>query len=791
MAFSNINIDYGNFCFGPIAGRIYTLDYLSDTLVTKTYPGGTLVSTTPLNFPIQNEALSIQYDGYYFWTLSRLGSDGSLGLVINKWLLDGGLLKKQTGLGNEINLINTGAIRYSAEAFCVHRFETTLTAFASIGNTQIQLNNVDFLSIGDSVYLGPSTASSGERIERRVTAISGNLVTLNSPINVQFNITDKVTYRKNIWLFNNRNGLDDVGGMLIQINSYNGLVVTSYSSCEWRNVTASNCNSGNIWFVRGTQLLQYRPFGVNAGYQSSALLLNTKNDNSTIIKVDGLEVDNTLVYKLQKERHIYNVTTHEYDDEVGLNNNFHVDTEIIAPKVQSISATRLKSVFFGTSDLGEFKVKIRDQYDSAILGRSVTISDNDPSGFIPAGYTSFTSNVLGEGVTRYNSGTNPNFSQPIITIRDVGTDLRLNMLVEQFKWSEGVTNLDQGAKISSVSFVDQFKSIFSTSVVQNTGIENITEVRQETLRDFITEIEQVKRDSPLVIEQLPLVTGSFPVDQNTPIEDVTNVIQYNFLLFAIPRPYSKKNAIDTNILVRIIGFGASPLNPATLVFKVNDIDVTDSVIVTPFGGGLQLDYNPPVNFPYSSTVTIFIQIQDTNIIPRTVSTYYTFDIVGDTKSPFLDTVYPPDNSIDNLPETEVFAIIKDLETGIDLDSIELFIGGKQVIPNIEQIQEGFVKVSYNNATPYPYESDISAAIRVKDLENNNFIGSWNFKIKASSGVLFINNTPEECSVLVPIDTDICAEVFGLEDGVNLDTLTFEIGEKNVTYLLKPKIYRKE
>lgn len=791
MPFGNINLTYGNFSFGPDAGRVYSIDHTTDTMIVKTYPGGTLVSTIPLDTNIVNEVLELEYDGFYFWTLSRLGSGGTLGVVINKWKIDGGTLKKQLGIGNEINLINTGAILYDSEAFAVHRFQTSLTVFASIGATQVTLANTLFLEIGDSIYLGPSTAAAGEREERVVTGISGNTVFFSTPLTIQFNITDLVTYRKNIWVFNNKNGLSDVGGMLIQINSYNGTTVSNYSSCEWKHVTAATCSNGNLCFVRGSQLLYYRPIGPNAGYQTSAMLLNIKNDNVSIIKVSDLEVDGTTVHKLQKEQHIYNTITHQYDDIVGDNNNYHVDTELVTSKVQSITAIRNKSVFFGPLDLGDFTIKVTDQYDIPVLGRSISVSENDTSGLISPGFTSFTTNALGEGVTRYSTGAAPPFSQPLITARDVGTDLRLNFNIEQFTNAAGTTVVIQDRVNSNSTFVEQLKITSNLPVQQEAPLVSQAPVEQIVLNNFQTQIEQVLKDTTLVVEQIPLTSNTAFIDQDPKLEEPVTVVQYNFLIFAIPTPYSKKNAVDTDILVRIIGFGASPLNTSTLVFKVNGVDVTSQVVITPFGGGIQIDYDPAVNFPYSSTVSVFIEIQDTNLPPRTVSTYYTFDTVSDFKVPFLSTVYPPDNSINNLPDTEVFAIIGDLETGIDLTSIEMFIGGKQVNTVNTLLDGGLVKVSYLTAEPYPYLADITAAIRAKDQEGNEFVGSWNFKIKPSAGVLFINNSPQECSVLVPVDTDVCIEVFGLEDGVNLNSLSFNVGEKDITYVLKPKVYRKE
>jgi len=790
MPFSNVNLSESSACFGPTGGRIYSIDHVTDTMLIKTYPGGTLVSTVPLDTSLLNEVLELSYDGYYFWTLSRLGSGVGIGIVINKWFLNNTTLVKQTGLANEINLIN-GSTIYASEAFCVQRYETNLTTFASVGVTQVTLASALFLELGDSIYFGPSTAAAGERTERTITGISGNTVFFTVPLTIQFNNLDKVIYRKNIWVFNNSSGTDITSGSLIQINSYTGNILTSYSSSSWRNVTAANIASGNLAFVRGSQLLTYRPFGVNAGYQSSSMLLNIKNDNNTIIKVFSLEIDSTTIHKLQKESHIFNNTTFVYDDEVGANANYHVDTEIIASKVQNITFIRDRSTFLGGSSQSDFTVIVTDQYDLPILGRSISITEDDSSGSIPGGFNSFTTNALGRGITRYNSGAAPTNRPVLITVRDVGTNLRLNTYVEQFQNILNIGLVDQENTTPSRTLVDQDRLSFHNLLDQTTNIVGAAFIDQDKPTDIEIPIDQVIQYYSMVLEQLPFVTGLNLIDQNIPIEEITTVIQYNFLIFALPAPYSRKNPVDTNILLRIIGFSLTPLNTSTLIFKVNGVDVTSQIVVTPFGGGLQIDYNPALNFNYSSTVSVYLEIEDTNLPPRTISTFYTFDTVGDFKAPFLETVYPPDNSINNLPTTEVFAIIADLETGIDLSSIEMYVGGKQVTPTTSYTDSNSVKVSYQTTDAYPYEADLTAAIRASDIEGNTFFGSWNFKIKPSAGVLFINNNPEECSVLVPVDTDVCIEVFGLEDGVNLESLTFNVDNKEVTYVLKPKVYRKE
>lgn len=790
MAFQNVNLDYQNISFGPDSGRVYSIDHTTDSMIVKTYPAGTLVTTLPLDVPLQNEVLSLDYDGYYFWTQVNAGGPGSnLGTIINKWLIQNSTLVKQLGPGCEIVLPNSATNIYDSEAMTVQSITTKLNFTVSSGSSSAVLNDVTFLSIGDAIYFGPSSAASLQRQERVVTGISGNTVFFNTPVTIQFNVNDSVTYRKNIWVFNNRNGIDANSGSLIQVSSYDGTIQSVYSSNEWKGVTAACSNNGNLAFIRGSQLLQYRPFGTNAGYQSSAFLNNIKTDNSTTIKAYDMIMDASNVYKLQLTQHLFNTTTLQYEDTDSANGKYQVDSEILASKVMSITAIRDKSILFGASSTANLTVIVKDQYDIPVFNRSMTVQENDASGFITPGMTSFVTNVSGIGNTRYDSGVNSNnFSQPLVTVIDVGTLLRLNTLLEQFSYKDSKAVIEQYGNVTNTLPVEQ-RTVTGTTILEQYGATtNAIPLEQTSLQGAVPVVQQTVSNS-LPIEQQAAASATFPVDQSVAISGTVNVIQYDFLVFAVPTPYSVKNATNTSILVRIVGFGATPLNPSTVNVKINGVDVTGSVILTNFGGGLQIDYDPPVDFDYSSTVTVEIAVSDTNLPPRTVTTKYTFDVVSDYRKPYLYEAYPPDNSIENLPSTEVYAIISDQETGVDLDTIEMYIEGRRVSTVVTSLGSGLVKVSHQTAEPYPYESDIFASVFAEDNEGNSFVGSWNFKTSGSSGVLFTNIDPGECDVLIPIDTNVCIEAFGLKDGINLESTNFHVDGKTVNFVLKSKVYR--
>jgi len=66
MVFENVELSNPNITFGPDVGRIYSFDHITDNLIVKTFPGGTLVQNAPLNSNLQNEVISVEFDGFFF-----------------------------------------------------------------------------------------------------------------------------------------------------------------------------------------------------------------------------------------------------------------------------------------------------------------------------------------------------------------------------------------------------------------------------------------------------------------------------------------------------------------------------------------------------------------------------------------------------------------------------------------------------------------------------------------------------------------------------------------------------
>jgi hypothetical protein len=787
--FNNVSLADSNISIGPTSGYIYSLSSSTNSLIVKTFPAGTLVATVPTDQVVGNSVLSLQYDGMYFYSLHKLGVNSDLGIVINKWLLESNLLVKQTGIGSIIQLVNTGGQVYDSSAFCIQRFITSTAATISAGTSSFIISDGSYISIGDTIYLGPSSAAGNTIQARTVSNVVGSTVYLNSPVTVQFNSGDAVTYVKNTWIFNNENNGSTNKGSLIQVNSHNGLVQSVYSSCEWQGVSAANCVNGNIGFIKGTQFLQYKPFGINAGYQSSAILSNIQVDNNTVITVADFWTDNSNIYKLQTMQHQYDVVNYMFNDVISLYNNYNVDTEQLAAKVFSATATRSNSVLFSTLATETLLFSIRDQFNIPVFGRSMSVAENDPSGYISAG-GSFVTNTQGQGASVYNTGSSPAFGSPVVSITDISSRLQFGIILSQVPSAGGENFVSQSTNPSTVKQLVQQTISGYIPLIQATAFEDQVPIEQRQI-NYQMPLQQYLTSGIVPISQVPLPIDSSVVVQYAATSGVIDISQYNFLIQAIPLPYTKKVQPNVTILVRIVGFGGTALNLSTLVFKINGVDVTSQLTITAFSGGLQLVYVPSDNFLYSSTVVISISIQDTNNPVRTISTTYPFYIIDDYIDPVITELYPPDKSINNLTNTDIYCIVTDNQTGVDLNSIEFYIEGIKVSPTLTILDNHTVKVNYQTIEDYPYNSSLNVSILVSDLEGNKILESWEFQTQPSPGVLFIEERPGACEYLVPVDSSICLEAFGLNEGINLESAEYTVQDKPVTYVIKPKVYRSE
>ena len=225
---TNINIRKSNFTVSD--GYFYTFDEDMDALLQKTDDGNTAFSY-PCDILLDNTIKSLEYDGVNFWSLEA----ASTSLYIKRWRIDNYLAKLQ----QTITLNSSGSITYSADAFTVEHYHTYLTALAAPEDTIIYLNeytdNPEVIN-GATLHIGPNVNGEEEDIAISSTVYGG--VVLSTPLSFGYAANTEINFHKNIWLFNNYNGIDATTGALYKFNSTTGTYITKFVGGAYKAITA-------------------------------------------------------------------------------------------------------------------------------------------------------------------------------------------------------------------------------------------------------------------------------------------------------------------------------------------------------------------------------------------------------------------------------------------------------------------------------------------------------------------------------------------------------------------------
>ena len=228
---------------------------------------------------------------------------------------------------------------------------------------------------------------------------------------------------------------------------------------------------------------------------------------------------------------------------------------------------------------------------------------------------------------------------------------------------------------------------------------------------------------------------------------------FQFLIEIIPVPYSIRNAPDTNLWLRLRD-PSYPLNPDTLIFKVNGVDITANCVVNRVINGVEIFYDPPVDFTYGSRVYVDLSIGTSNVYSTT------FDEAAPIGDQYL------------------------LITG---DAERLNPGGElRLGPNAASETETVTLLDiteadelYVPAITYEYsEGDDITYFRIDDT---TLILKYYFDIIPDYRPPWFENLyPAPYAESVSVDTYISFDVKDLGLGVNINSLVFRINDMNVS-----------
>lgn len=939
MAHENIQLSYPNFCLGPVPGTICTVNTSNPTSVLRIKnTAGAIVDEYSFSANIVNDIEGLEYvgpqqitsiiDGLSFFTLERVSSHTC---VIKRW--ETRTAFKELDLKEQIIKSDSGDARYNVYAFAVE-YDTRTVRNPNEGYAFVDLNNSTGIKTGTKLYFGPSTDTDNLGAAEVVTVshvgqVSDGLrVYLNSPLNYQYVVGDKVTFYRYVYLISHTGYAGDTSrGAMYKLDAYTWNTVETDTSTIYKKIEAARwCPSVRaVAGVLSTNILFIRPYNSYINWRSLFLDNFLENKLDTYSVVDVI-FDGNNIYRLQNaitlrtdegELTSFAWSTYNYQQDTLLpyNNNINLwmEQSIVTGHTKSITvnATVKDQYFVGLRDVDlQFYMDGDDDARFAPLSGWATTDLNGQatigyvSGFEHYGHTQLSVNAAGgstfkgsEEVWGFNNIISyPDFNPVEYSVFQKREDLTpgfsyLRQLNDYFKI---VRKNEYGQLIFADPHVLTInKSYYTTpggdwGSVDDSRIDTINPQRigqwlpqlyrgsadqhdapvvvpnnnspfsnweypdlpaDPTIRPFPipNQIKLVEeRETFVKIKSLtdyliydqyadPLQEGRLPdimvlqpdessskqlsqlklslhthwVDSD-PYDELWTYVSINQFIFvedAIPRFFSSKNPIDTNIWIRLRPFSFS-LDNDTFRMWVREVsyagdtgyvEITDDVQLSNFdaGGGLlgiEALYDPPIDFHYNATVFVRIEVYDEAYIPNFIYIDYWFNIIPDYTAPYLTNLYPDREQENVAVDTEISFEIHDIGTGLDFDSLECLLNSRLMTPEhltVEELSTHHLRVTYNPPQNLYFDKDYKVTVKIQDTapNQNKTIESWRFYTAESSGIVFTDFDPIKCKRGTSRFKDVSVTVLAGGDGLDKDSIRMQVYNKDVKHKLVPIIYR--
>jgi hypothetical protein len=466
-----------------------------------------------------------------------------------------------------------------------------------------------------------------------------NLIT--APLNEYVN-GNSVTFTKAIYLFSDIGENNDSNGGLYKIHPYTGNVLEVHNSGIYHSNWSSDDSNWSaaawspyfsaIGFVRGVNLLYVDP---NSNYQvkTSQILTNINSDNVTIFPVHDLVFNGTSIYRLQKKITLLSSTDNGAKTTYTWSNyNFHQDSA--SPYTFSIDITGVPRATAPQGNTFVFEARVKDQFDAARSGLTVTFSKTgDPNATIGFYTTNpgspdstVDTNSSGIAVINYLSGSydyaaseGEGFESMMIHAKTTGgstflgepgyggiiwegeqgsTTRGMPAILHKGFWSESYLISQIEPELESPLLLQQTASGFDSSIFlesllrfqfpggdwigKNPPNDNTTLITQ--LSEFESEqrLDQIDEEFENEIYAKQLKEHSNELQISQPFvsrhlasghTDTASIDQFQFIEEFIPPPWSVKNPVDTNIYQKVRPYvgGGFDLDLDSIVYKIREI----------------------------------------------------------------------------------------------------------------------------------------------------------------------------------------------------------------------------
>jgi len=171
-------------------------------------------------------------------------------------------------------------------------------------------------------------------------------------------------------------------------------------------------------------------------------------------------------------------------------------------------------------------------------------------------------------------------------------------------------------------------------------------------------------------------------------------------------------ARNTNIQLDVLD-DYMGVDSTTVVMTVNGEVVQPKILGTLLK--YSLFYNPADDFQYNDTVQVVVQASDLAIIPNVMKPDTTiFYISRDETPPYLQNLFPRPEAQNISPDTSLSFILGDEQSGVNQNSIQIFINGKLISPKITGNPQQF-QVTYPFQPGFNEMDSVAVRIMAADL----------------------------------------------------------------------------
>lgn len=360
-------------------------------------------------------------------------------------------------------------------------------------------------------------------------------------------------------------------------------------------------------------------------------------------------------------------------------------------------------------------------------------------------------------------------------------------------WSDSPTNqpgLDDSLRYSYGRFGTRYGRLdrYSGAVIRTTDF-SVTNDGYTSLIDFSGSgyIYRLAHDGSgwVVLEKL-----------SVPSNDVY-LYTYNIFSSATPPMFSYKNAVNTDVSIRLSNF-INIIDQESFTLTLDG--VSKPVAVVPFTGGLggvDVTWSNDFEFNYNSQVNVVWTFTDDAVPANSFNIAYWFRTVKDYIGPRISNMSPDDDSVDVSVSKCIRFDIRDYEVGINLDTFELYVNNVHVVNESITFTElstgdGY-SVYYCPTEPFLYGDEVPVSVYVEDLsdESNYLFHVYSFSTKSSNAPRFIDSEPMACRKYKPITVDVEVDIVDGGHGLDGDSIVLHVDDEAVVFRKLPIIYRED